>query len=361
MKQIKLAEYGTMIYFLIRASIVGTLVSTILNLSKQDSWISIIIAFFIGFIPLYLFNKIKKIDINENIIGLNNKLGILGKVLNIMMMISVFGFVFMIFWNLINFISTEFLYKTPFFFVSICFMIPIIYASFKDFNVISKMCLISFYIIIIFVFLITAGLIKEVDLSNLMPLFQTNHNNLIKSIFLILVYTVLPIFILLIIPESAVLKNTNKISIIFYVISMLSILNIFIIIIGCFSIELSLLYDYTEFHIFKRFTLGSFLDKVESFLSIEWILGLVLSIIIGINYLKYSFMKMKNSNKFINVFTLFICLILLILVNTTFKNLITFGNFVENYLVFIIFIGLFICPLITFIIYKKRLHKSLIN
>jgi len=355
MKQIRLIEYNSMIWFLLRAALVGTGTSVVLTLSKQDSLFSILLAFLLGLIPIMLFNKLKKINPDKNIINLNNNLGIFGKILNIIMMISVFAFIFMLFWNLTNFISTEFLYRTPSIFVSLCFILPIIYAGTKDFDVVSKISLICFYVVIMFLILIVSGLTKEIDISNLNPLFQINENNLVKSVLFILCYNVLPIFLLLIIPESKVKKSTVKSSFAFYGLTFLSIINFFFIILSCFSPELAVLYDYAEFHIFKRVSLGDFIDKVESFLSIEWIIGLIVSIIIGVHYLKKAYTEMYNVNKMKrNIFTFIICALLVILSNYLFKNLTEFENFVSSYLMIIIFLGLFICPLITYVFARKK-------
>jgi len=359
MKQIRLIEYNSMIWFLLRAALVGTGTSVVLTLARQDSLISILIAFILGFIPVIIFNKLKGINPNKNIIILNNELGFFGKILNIIMMISVFAFIFMLFWNLTNFISTEFLYRTPALFVGLCFILPIIYAGTKDFDVVSKISLICFYVVIMFLILIVAGLTKEIDISNLNPLFQISSNNLMKSVLFIICYNVLPIFLLLIIPENKVKKSTIKSSLAFYGLTFLSIINFFFIIISCFSPELADLYDYAEFHIFKRVSLGDFIDKVESFLSIEWILGIIVSIIIGIHYLKKAFTEMYNADKIKrNIFTFIICALLVILTNYLFKNLTEFENFVSSYLMIVIFVGLFICPLITYIFTRKLANKN---
>jgi len=71
---------------------------------------------------------------------------------------------------------------------------------------------------------------------------------------------------------------------------------------------------------------------------------------------------MKKDKKRGNIFCIIICIVLIILVNYSFKNLIQIQSFVANYLVYFLFFGLFICPLITYIFTrKKRSHESLIN
>lgn len=344
MKQI---NYNSMIWFLLRASLVGSGTSIILSLSGRDSLICIFISFILGFIPLILFHKFKYVFINNK-----------NYIFNIITSFTVFIFIFILYWNLIHFISTEFLYKTPLLIISICFIIPIFYASTKSINTINKLSLICFYFVLLSLVLIILGLTKEIKITNLFPIFETNKLNLIKSIFFIFVYNVLPLFILTMIDNKKIENYSIKKTMFFYSLTFLSILNFFFILISCFSVELSNLYDYAEFHIFKRVSLGDFIDKVESFLSIEWIIGLIISIIIGIQYLKKTYIS-YFSLKYKNAFVFIICLLLALLSSFSFQNLTSFQNFVSSYLIIFIFIGFFICPLIF--ILKKRLHKPFIN
>ena len=56
METIKKNEFSILTYFLTRCFYTGIAIHNIIFLAKQDSWISIIIAFIIGFIPMILFN-----------------------------------------------------------------------------------------------------------------------------------------------------------------------------------------------------------------------------------------------------------------------------------------------------------------
>lgn len=338
MKQI---NYNSMIWFLLRASLIGTGTSLILSYSARDSLFSILCAFLLGFIPLFIYEKIN-IFLKKNIIT---------TILNLIMCLGVFAFIFMLYWNLINFISTEFLYKTPLLIIAICFILPIFYAGLKDFNTISKVSLICFYFVILSLILIMLGLTKEIKLSNILPIFETSKINIIKSIFFVFVYNVLPFFILTMIPKEKLENYSFKKTLVFYSITFLSILNFFFILISCFSFELANLYDYSEFHIFKRVSLGDFVDKVESFLSIEWIVGLIMSIIIGLHFLKKNYNFYFNKNQ--NFFVFETCFLLVLLATYSFQNLTFFQNFVSSYLIIFLFISFFVCPLILFLYQKK--------
>ena len=53
-------SYTAIIYFLLRASFIGISFSILLETSKQDSWIVIILSYIIGIIPLLLVEYIAK-------------------------------------------------------------------------------------------------------------------------------------------------------------------------------------------------------------------------------------------------------------------------------------------------------------
>ena len=61
METIKKNEFSILTYFLTRCFYTGIAIHNIIFLAKQDSWISIIIAFIIGFIPMILFNALLNI------------------------------------------------------------------------------------------------------------------------------------------------------------------------------------------------------------------------------------------------------------------------------------------------------------
>ena len=58
--KINKSEMGALTFFLVRAFYIGITLNNLFNIAKQDSYVSIIIGFIIGFIPLiiiyYIFN-----------------------------------------------------------------------------------------------------------------------------------------------------------------------------------------------------------------------------------------------------------------------------------------------------------------
>ena len=65
--------YIAVAYFLFRASYIGLSSFCLSNIVKQDMWISSILGFIIGFIPVTLYYKLCSIDSDLNI-GVYNKI-----------------------------------------------------------------------------------------------------------------------------------------------------------------------------------------------------------------------------------------------------------------------------------------------
>ena len=60
MKKIDSFEYGTLIWFLIRACFIVSSASLIISISDEESWFSIIIGTLIGIIPFLIYEYLKR-------------------------------------------------------------------------------------------------------------------------------------------------------------------------------------------------------------------------------------------------------------------------------------------------------------
>ena len=345
-KKIHLLEYNSLSYFLVRSTFVGISLNNLLTISKQDSWLAIIIAFIIGFIPLGIFYLIINNNSKENIIDFikNNCGNLIGTIINIIITIFVFIFSALLLWNLVNFISSQYLYKTPNLAILLTFIVTIYYLSSKSINVIGRTSLILFYISISLFIFSFIGLFFNLDISNIKPTFEFGILPIFKGSFNYISYNVLSLFLLLIIPKDNI-NTTNKHliknTIIVYFITTLGLFFVTFFLLSTYGISFSQILQYPSYHILKRISILSFIERVESILSIQWILDLFMVIVIGIYFVKTSIRQtFKISNyKFIT----FILIILLIPITTNlFKNN-TIGNIVVlkifpffNYLFFLI-------------------------
>ena len=93
MKKITNFELGSIVYFLSRAYFIGISLNSLIVISKQDSWFSILLATLIGIIPLlmflYIFSYEPDLNLNQKIIKLFGK--VFGNIINILLLLFIVG------------------------------------------------------------------------------------------------------------------------------------------------------------------------------------------------------------------------------------------------------------------------------
>ena len=208
MKKINSLEYNTLIWFLTRATFIEITAEILLNTAHQDSWISIIIAIVFGIIPFFLYSYLKNKFPDKNIITLNKeKFGKFGTFLNLILIANTLIFTICSFWIVVNFIDSQYLYRTPTIMIIIILILPVIYTIIKDFHIFSKVSLIMFYISLFFIIIILTGLISNIDINNIKPILNNSPNNILYGTFCFIGFNILPLFLLNIIPQNKIKKQ----------------------------------------------------------------------------------------------------------------------------------------------------------
>ncbi len=366
--KIQFLEIGTLIYFFVRSSFIGIAVNSYLYFAKVDAYLCVLIGTIIGLLPLALIFKVASIKkdytIHETIHLIFGKK--IGNIINIILVGFTFYYSSILFYDLINFIASEYLYKTPAILIGIMLLIPIIYMIPKGLKTIARTSSILFILsIILFIFSII-GLIPSFSVENLLPLLEDGIGGPLRGSINHIAYSALPLFILTIIPRNNV-ENEKKAArrVIFSqvgasILSFLSILNV----VGVLGIDLALLYQYPDYHMLRRIQVGGFIQRVESILAIQWILCLFVMIAFCMFYcLKTTetiFPKIKDNYRKLLGFIFPIGM--LILTRCLFRNNTEFVNFTIHefpIVIYIFFLGIPILIFITYLCRKKTLEKEL--
>lgn len=357
MKTINSLEYNTLLWFLTRATFIEITAEILLNTAHQDSWISIIIAIIIGLLPFSLFSYLKNKYPDQNIIKINKtKLGKFGTLLNLILIASTLIFAICSFWIIVHFIDSQYLYRTPIMIIIIVLILPVIYTIIKNIHIFSKVSLIMFYISLFFILVILIGLVGNINIDNLKPIFNNSPNNILYGSFCFIGFNVLPLFLINIIPKNKIKGYSPKKSFIFYLISGLSLLNVMFLTISIFGIHLSELYNYPSFHLLKRVSVLDIIDRVESILSLEWFLALFVQIVISLFFIKEALKEtFQTKEKTNNIIMIIVCLFIAFLTNFIFTTQGTELAYFKNILIYILYIAYFIIPLIIFF---KSLKKT---
>ena len=357
MKKINSLEYNTLIWFLIRATFIEITAEILLDVAHQDSWISIILGLIIGILPFSLYVYLKNKFPDKNIIAINKEqLGKFGTFLNLIIIGGIFTYALCSFWIVTNFIDSQYLYRTPTILIIIILMIPVIYAIHKDFHIFGKVSLIIFYISLIFIFIILIGLIGNINIDNLKPIFNNSPNSIFYGTFCFVGFNILPLFMLTIIPKNKINGYSPKKSFLFYFLGTLSLLNVLFLTISIFGIHLAELYNYPSFHLLKRVSVLDVIDRIESILSLEWFLALFVQIVVALYFIKEAIREtFKTKEKTNNILITIVCLIIAFLTTTIFITKGTEIAYFKNILIYILYTVCLIIPLITFF---KSLKKT---
>ncbi len=320
-------EYSILTFFITRCLYAGIAIHNICFIAKQDSWLSIILAFIVGLVPFSIYIKLLNKEPNLNIQQMLNKhLGKLGYILNILLIIIVTIDASIILWNLSNFVNSQFLFKTPIYIIAIFFMIPVIYTINKGINAIGRTAVILFIIDMLMYVTCFVTLIFKIDLNNMLPIFEDT--SILGGALIELSYNIISIFILLSIPKNNIKDYSTKTLIYFYVFNFLTAFLVIFFIIGIFDANMTNLYQYPEFHILKTINIANFFQRVESILAFQWLIDFIMGLILFIYFIKTSIIeitKYKNDN-----IIYIIGIIIIVLSLSMFKNNTVAYNFLGN-------------------------------
>lgn len=344
-------EYSVLSSFLMRSLFFGPAIYSVLHIAKQNGWISIILSFILSFIPLILYYLLFNLDKEKNIIDINNDLGLLGKLFNLIFILFIIFHASLVLWNLTNFIYSQFLFQTPLFIISLIFIIGILYMSFKNITSVARAGTIFFIINVILFLTAALSLIGKTDFSLLKPFLNEGLNPVFKGIIPIIGLNVLPLFILLIFPKDDINGNIIKPFLKVYSFTYLAFFLIIVVCVSIFGINLTNLYQYPEFHILKTINIANFFQRVESILSVQWIFDSVMSCALCVYFVKTNINETFNfkKNSFLNVA---LVIIILIITNYIFKNNTIALNFYMNIYPYLSIIILFFMPLLIYILKK---------
>lgn len=339
---------STFIYFIMSCSFIEITLNSIISLSRQDGIISVIIGIILGIIPLllylYLINYNKNLNFTELVeYSFGKKIG---KIFNYLLCMFVIIFTSLLFFELITFVNNQYLSKTPIIIIGITFIIPCIYLLSKGISVIGKSAVIFFYINFILLLISFTSLIFNSNINNIFPLFQSNISNVLSGSYQYIGKCVLPLFLLLTFKKNQIKdqQNFNKRFLFSYILVSFILLGIMFITIAIHGIELTTLYEYPLFNLFKNVSIIGFIGQLESILSLQWIIDIFFSVVLGI-YFVYNYFEMNCSitkkittNIVISIISSFILIISLSLFK---NNIMKINSFISIFplLIYIVFLG----------------------
>lgn len=352
--KIELFEMQTLLYFIMKAGFISVVINSLTDIAKVDSYICVILGSIIGFFILLIYIKILNVNPNKNIY--ENIMALLGKkigyLFNTIIIIILISFSTILYYNIINFMGSKYLYYTPNAIISLAFIIPIIYLIKYDIKVIVRCSIIIFFITIVLYFLSILGLLNQMKFHNLLPFMANGSSSIIKGTIVYICYVVFPIFTLLVIPKRDINNSSNysrKLIKGYIFISILLVISE-VSLISVLGSNLASLYKYPAYHLLRRIGLGGFIQRVESILAIQWILSIFLAICFICYNIKIIIKVLFNSSY--PKYNFIIPLLIMLLSFIEFNKI----DYIKNQIFYlsIIFIFLFIVPSLTIILKKEK-------
>lgn len=353
-EKISSSELSSTLFLCIVSSSIGLNIFTTIRLADINSYISVLIGTILGIIPLfifiYLFNYQSNLPIYKKTTHIFGKT--LGTIINYIIILLYLLIGATILFNLGNFIVSQYLSKTPLLLIFYIITILVCYTVNKGIETISRVSAI-FSVIVVLLFLFSfLYLRKDANINNLLPILEQGIKKPLIGAYISTVITLSPIYTLLIIPKNNIVDNkkTSKYIIISYLIGTTIIFLVAFLsnaILGKYLIEQ---YQYPCYISLKRISLFGFIDRIENFLSLHWILSNFITLTIITYYISNTIIKEKN-NKILN---LLLAIILPIISYKLFTNNTAFNNYTFKIYPYILTILIFIYIIIFIGAFLKR-------
>lgn len=366
-KNITSFQIGVLIFFMCFGLYEGIANVSLFSSTEQDAWLSFLFSILLSLIPIIFTIFIINYEPDKNIIEKNQKLfgKYLGYIINFILCIYIFMLLILTCWNLFSFVKIEFLNNTPQIFIGILFLIAAFYANTKGVETILKSGEIILYISLFFIVIIFLSLFGLINLNNLKPVLSHGFNPVIYESLRLLSYTIIPSFIITIIPKNYVIDNKNLTKVILrsYIISQFLLFLITFIIITVLGPELATIYQFPAYYAVRKINIIGVIENTENFFSILWIYSMYFIITMCLYYIKIyirEIFKIKNK-KIENYIFILIILFTLYYSDKVFPSTINSINFMtKSYNYFIAFVIFIIMLLLTFTIFitKKKLLSN---
>lgn len=321
MKNNKITSFQWLImtFFLLNSFIPLIGYHTLTKVNNTTSLISIIIGYFLISIFILFIKNILNYKKNLNIIDKIEKLFPKVKylfyiIVTIIILISLLYSLN----NLVTFINYYVLKEVDLIIITFSLLLTILYCLTKKMDSIFRLAEICFYIYIFILIVSLIGIGKYINLYNIKPLLASPLKNTIISSMLYFSSSIIPLFLLQVIPYNKVIKK-KKDKFNLYNASRLSSLIIFInlfSIITTLGIELANIYLNPDMILYKKISFLNILERVESTIAFNNILNSFFFILLGIYCLKKLITKIFTIKKEKETLSLSLIIIILMIIST---------------------------------------------
>lgn len=280
-------QLGTLTFFLVSSFLMNTGYHIMMKISLNDSILDIlfggILVLLFGSMIFYIQRKNQ-----ENIITIiNQKYPVVAKYILFLFIIGLLGSSLIYSLSILSsFIHYYVLKEVSIYIITFTLILSIVYITSKGIPTISKISEIFFYIYLFLCIISLIGVTKYLDFTNLKPLFTTSIHSHISSSIIYFSSSILPLFLLLVIPGKQIEDQGKHLPILLTIFSIILTMIQLIMIISILGISLSNLYHYPDMVVYKKISFLNILDRLETFLSFNNILNSMFFILMTLYFLK---------------------------------------------------------------------------
>lgn len=266
---INLRQYRILSFFLTRSLFLGGCFSLLVNLTKNSMIISGILGMLLGYFLLYLVYKCK------------------GKLCKFIKVIICLVILLISTLSSTMLTSNYLLSKTPTLLILLFFYGILMYGKSKNLDVIGRISEIIIILSLLIYVLGYIGIIKSINISNMLPIMNSSFINVIKGIIIFMGASLLPNILLIDECNDYKFKDIS----IGYILGSLSIIVIMFFILTIYGSELSSIARFPEYLILKKINIMDIITNLENVLVMEWIVNIVICCLFSIKVMYESMNK----------------------------------------------------------------------
>ncbi len=305
-------QFGALGLMLGNALFVGFgIIITITN-SKQDAWITMILALLIALVPIGMILYIMNYKPDKNILEKNRYIfgTIMGNIINFVIVCSVLFMLSLVIWTSTYFCLTQYLTKVPYFYLAALFILTASYAAIKGIETIARTNEIIVFVAIIIISIVWFSLYEQFHFVQLKPILVNGVTPLIKHSFMAISYSFPPLITLMIIPKNDIVNNKKygRFFLLGFLLSIVFMAVTFYLIVGVVTIGVAELFRYPVYFVQYKIDVAGFFQGMENFLALHWLFNTFVMMMMCIYYInRYvkDLFKVKKEKK-LNIFTIVI-------------------------------------------------------
>ena len=343
---------------LTKASFFGAGFHYIYKNASTGSLFSVLLGIILGFIIILLYLNI----ITDKPLPLKLK-EIFPKViayfLNAIIILISLAFACLVFFRIIDFLSTQYLTNTPSIVLGLLVISLVFYLLIKNLEVLTRFATVCFFISEILILINVGGLIPYVEFDNFKPLMLNFPNGFLKATFSFALLFAGPCFFTTIFGRDNITdkEKFNKKFIIFYFISSLAIFLIFFFVLACLGSETIKLFTYPVYIVLKRISMFNFIESVENITFFLWYIYLHILMTISLFYIKNTLIHTFNltiTTKKSAIIALILCFITFILPFIFLEKNYMISNGIYSVIPILLNLALIIISFIIFVTLKIK-------